>query len=54
VKDQGVKMMSAIGSIIDSQDPEKIEQIIDGIADPLGTFYRYGLPASAMRKKRFP
>jgi F420-non-reducing hydrogenase small subunit len=54
VKDQGIKMMGAIGSIIDSQDPEKIEQIIDGIVDPLGTFYRFGLPASAMRKKRFP
>jgi F420-non-reducing hydrogenase small subunit len=53
VTDQGVKMMSAIGSIIDSQDPEKIEQIIHGIADPLGTFYRFGLPASALRKKRF-
>jgi F420-non-reducing hydrogenase small subunit len=47
-------MLSAIGSIIDSQDPEKIDQIIGGIVDPLGTFYRFGLPASALRKKRFP
>jgi F420-non-reducing hydrogenase small subunit len=54
IKDQGIKMMSAIGSIIDSQDPDQIEKIIDGVVDPLGTFYRFGLPASAMRKKRFP
>jgi F420-non-reducing hydrogenase small subunit len=54
VTDQGVKMLSAVGSIIDSQDPGKIEQTIDGIVDPLGTFYRFGLPASALRKKRFP
>jgi hypothetical protein len=47
-------MLSAVGSIIDSQDPEKIEEIIDGIVDPLRTFYRFGLPASALRKKRFP
>ena len=53
ITDQGAKMLSAVGSIIDSQDPEEIERIIDGIADPLGTFYRFGLPASALRKKRF-
>ena len=47
-------MLSAVGSIIDSQDPEQIEKIIDGIVDPLGTFYRFGLPASSLRKKRFP
>jgi len=53
VKDQGAKMLSAIGSIIDSQDPEEIEKIIGQIVDPLGTFYRFGLPGSALRKKRF-
>jgi F420-non-reducing hydrogenase small subunit len=53
VTDQGAKMLSAVGSIIDSQDPEQIQKIIDGIVDPLGTFYRFGLPASALRKKRF-
>lgn len=53
VKDQGAKMLSAVGSIIDSQDPEEIEKIIGQIVDPLGTFYRFGLPASALRKKRF-
>ena len=54
VTDQGARMLAAVGSIIDSQDPGQIEKIIDGIVDPLGTFYRFGLPASALRKKRFP
>jgi F420-non-reducing hydrogenase small subunit len=53
VTDQGAKMLSAVGSIIDSQDPSEIKKVIDGIVDPLGTFYRFGLPASALRKKRF-
>lgn len=53
VTDQGAKMLSAIASIIDSQDPAKIDEIVEGIVDPLGTFYRFGLPGSSLRKKRF-
>jgi F420-non-reducing hydrogenase small subunit len=50
VSDQGAKMVAALASVIDSEDPEEIEQIIDGIADPAGTFYRFSLAASTLRR----
>jgi len=52
VVDQGVKILSAIASIIDSTNEEEIERIINSIADPLGTFYRFTLPSSLLRRKR--
>ena len=48
--DPGAKMMSAIATMIDSDDPEEIEKIIDQVVDPAGTFYRFSLPASIIRK----
>ena len=50
VRDQGAKMVSALASVIDSQDPEEIEKIIEQIPDPLGTFYRFSLPGSLLRR----
>ncbi|MGA2372538.1 MAG: hypothetical protein ACLP3R_20150 [Candidatus Korobacteraceae bacterium] len=52
VRDQGAKALSAIASLIDSQDEAEIEQILDTIPDPAGTFYRYSLPASLLRARR--
>lgn len=49
-KDQGMKMISALSSIIDSEDPEEIDQIISQIVDPIGTFYRFGLAHSTLRR----
>ena len=48
--DQGTKMVAALASVIDSEDPEEIDQIIDQIVDPIGTFYRFSLPASILRR----
>jgi F420-non-reducing hydrogenase small subunit len=51
VHDYGARMMSALASVIDSDDPEEIDQIIaDGIPDPVGSFYRFSLPASLLRR----
>ncbi len=50
VIDQGAKMVSALSSVIDSQDPDEIEEILEQIADPLGTFYRFGLAHSSFRR----
>lgn len=50
VIDQGAKMVSALSSVIDEQDPEAIEKILDQIADPMGTFYRFSLAHSILRK----
>jgi F420-non-reducing hydrogenase small subunit len=50
VRDQGSKMISALASVIDSTDPEEIERIIATIPDPLGTFYRFTLADSLLRR----
>ncbi|GAW91113.1 oxidoreductase [Calderihabitans maritimus] len=52
VLDEGAKMVGAIASIIDSADPEEIKKINKMIVDPAGTFYRFGLPNSMLRRKR--
>ena len=51
VRDQGAKILSALSSIIDSRDPEQIEQILDGIPDLVGLAYRFGLPASLLQRR---
>jgi F420-non-reducing hydrogenase small subunit len=50
VVDQGAKMVSALSSVIDAQDPQEIESILDQIADPMGTFYRFSLAHSILRR----
>jgi len=50
VEDQGARMMSAIASVIDSSDPEEIQRIIASLDDPLGTFYRFSLAKSSLRR----
>jgi F420-non-reducing hydrogenase small subunit len=52
VIDQGAKFLSAVASIIDSNDPEEINKIIQSIRDPVGTFYRYSLSDSLLRRAR--
>jgi F420-non-reducing hydrogenase small subunit len=49
-RDQGAKMVSALASVIDTQDPEELEKIIATIPDPLGTFYRFTLADSLLRR----
>lgn len=50
--DQGAKMVSALGSVIDAHEPEELEKIFDQIADPIGTFYRFSLAHSILRRKQ--
>jgi F420-non-reducing hydrogenase small subunit len=52
VIDQGAHFLSAVASVIDSTDPSQIKSIIDTIPDPVGTFYRYSLPESLLRRAR--
>ncbi len=52
VVDQGAHFLSALSSIVDSNDPDEIQKIIDDIPDPAGTFYRYSLPDSLLRRAR--
>jgi F420-non-reducing hydrogenase small subunit len=50
VHDQGAKMISALSSVVDASSPEEVRKIIDKIADPLGTFYRFSLAASTFKR----
>jgi F420-non-reducing hydrogenase small subunit len=53
VRDYGVRLMSALASVIDSNDPEEVDRIIqEGIPDPIGSFYRFSLAASLLRRKK--
>ncbi|MBU4272429.1 MAG: oxidoreductase [Planctomycetes bacterium] len=53
VADFGARMMSALASVIDSDDPDEIRRIIEeGIPDPVGSFYRFSLAASQLRRKK--
>ena len=51
IADPGAKMMSAIATMVDADDPDEIEEIVEQIVDPAGTFYRFGLPAAIIKKK---
>ena len=58
VEDQGSKMLAAIASVIgvgnaDMEEDElerKIEAVVDTIADPAGTFYRFSMAHSLLRR----
>jgi F420-non-reducing hydrogenase small subunit len=54
VSDYGAKALSAIASILDSNDEQEIAVLAREIADPVGTFYRYSLPASLLRGRVQP
>lgn len=49
VVDYGARLVAAFASVIDSNDPEEIEHILDGIPDPTGQFYRFNLAGSLLR-----
>jgi F420-non-reducing hydrogenase small subunit len=56
VSDQGAKLVSAIASILgvdgeEDMTDKEVEALIDQIKDPLGTFYRYSLPVSLLKRK---
>ena len=57
VVDQGAKSLSMIASILGIEGEEKmtdeeVSKLIGGIVDPAGTFYRFSLPSSLLRRKR--
>ncbi len=48
VIDQGGKLLSAVAALIDTDDPAELQQIMDTIVDPVGTFYRFSLADSIL------
>lgn len=53
VRDQGAKILSSICSNMEAKSEDRIDRVLDEIPDPIGTFYRYGLASSLLRKKNF-
>ena len=51
VKDQGAKILSSLCANLTVKDEDAIDTVLEGIPDPVGTFYRYGLAASMLRRK---
>ena len=51
VRDQGAKILSSICSNIAAKEEDEIDETLAGIPDPVGTFYRYGLAKSILRRK---
>ena len=54
VTDQGAKMLCAIASILNAEDEASAKKSVGDIADPLGTFYRFTLPASLLQRAAIP
>jgi F420-non-reducing hydrogenase small subunit len=50
--DYGARLMSAVASVVDSNDPAEIEHIFEGIPDPAGQFYRFNLAGSLLRASK--
>ena len=56
VKDVGAKMVSAFASIVgmeseENMSKEEVEDVLADFLDPAGTFYRFSLPKSMLRRK---
>jgi F420-non-reducing hydrogenase small subunit len=52
VPDQGAKLISAVASIYQTNGDDDIAQMVNEVVDPAGTFYRFGLSDSMLKKKR--
>ena len=57
IADQGTRGLSAMASIMGLENEEgmseaDVEKLIAGLVDPAGTFYRFSLPASILRRRR--
>lgn len=60
VEDQGARMLTAIASVIDVGKPgedeaaieRELDEVLDTIADPAGTFYRFSMSHSILRRTR--
>ena len=52
VQDQGAKILSCLASLVESKEDAEIDRVLKTIPDPVGTFYRYGLPGSFLRRKK--
>src|SRR5581483_2962056 len=53
-RDQGAKILSCLSANLAAKEEKQISDTLAGIPDPVGTFYRYGLAKSLLRRKVEP
>ena len=53
VADQGTKLLSAIGALIDTDDPAQMQKSLASIVDVVGTFYRFSLADSILSELKY-
>jgi F420-non-reducing hydrogenase small subunit len=53
VEDQGAKLISTLGALIDTDDPEQIGAIMDSLVDVVGYCYRFGLANSVLNELKY-
>ena len=51
VRDQGAKILSSLCANVGPREEGEIDKVLAGIPDPVGTFYRYGLAGSILRRR---
>jgi F420-non-reducing hydrogenase small subunit len=51
VHDQGAKILSSLCANLGARTEAEIKTVLEGIPDPVGTFYRYGLAKSLLRRR---
>ena len=54
VIDHGAKALAGIASLMQTREQDEIAALAEQIVDPIGTFYRYSLPASLLHRKVAP
>jgi F420-non-reducing hydrogenase small subunit len=52
VIDHGAKLLSAFASMLGQEDEAEAEQALSTLADPTGTFYRYGAAKSMLQRRK--
>jgi F420-non-reducing hydrogenase small subunit len=52
VSDQGIKMASALASVMEPKEEKDINAMLDTVVDPLRTFHRFSLASSILRRKK--
>jgi len=52
VRDQGAKILSSLASLLESEEAVEIDLALATVPDPVGSFYRYSLPSSLLRRRK--
>jgi F420-non-reducing hydrogenase small subunit len=52
IKDQGTKLISVFGSLLKGSTKEEIKHSVETLTDQAGSFYRFTMPISLLRRKK--